>query len=193
MKDWFSSICITPSSLTDWIQTGIGAIGTYALIRTLSLQRKTLDSQIKVANIEEERDRRQLLPVFKATLESHNISNKLEHFMIITLDNAAARMVKFQSLTNPYILSSISLDIVSDIEPLEIKSIRFAIQEEHVRGLAEVYELEYFDLSYRPYSQMIYWSGRGFEISRPVEQYNEEEKYGFLKKIRNVFKRFKKR
>ncbi len=169
------------SSLTDWIQAITGIVGMIALIWTLYLQRKAtliqaraIELQAKATQIEEDRDRRALLPIFSIEQLQIQTANPDEGQLKIKLERGNAYSVMIGPLENQSLDFKIftSNNLWKQSETFVISYFfkqRGIISRDSRTGPLRVpaAKMYFYDEGNRAYSQVIYTNGENFNISLP--------------------------
>ena len=89
------------TGITDWIQAITGTVGMIALIWTLYLQRKAIIIQAEAVKIEEERERRTLLPIFTIIMnKTINLNNVEQASFTLNLERGDAFNVGIGPISN---------------------------------------------------------------------------------------------
>jgi len=180
-------------SITDLIEALAASFGAIGLIWTLYLQRKTTNEQIRIREIEQERDKRAILPYFAvAIVPSDFISAGLNLRLKITLKQNAVTLAVFESVNNPVFKIHLSLDS-SRLYPEESKEYFVEYLEKAFIPYTNVMRIRFADTGLNFYYQDVFINNDGISISYPNLDYEDMSKNAkptlrvkvkdFLKKI----------
>ncbi len=170
------------SSITDWIQTLTGIAGTSLLVYTLYLQSKATQAQADVLKLEEDRDRRGLLPIFEVSTSKYKLAG-YENFItiIFTLTRNDAYDVIIGPIANE-IIEFGNFHTKNLWKPEEEHTIRMewknkgGLSNDSRKGplTAIIGKIYFYDASRRPYSQIIRTSGHSIYLDLAMVITDEE-------------------
>ena len=161
------------SSVTDWIQAIAAAFGAIGLVWTLSLQRKTTNEQIRIRLLEEERDRRSLLPQFVVELLNSGPVEAPKSYIRLTLKKNAARLVAFNPIINDHFKVLLGFDVL-DMNPEDATTYEVEfLRDELFTPYSRVMHLTFVDTGLNFYFQDIFIVGRTVKISDPALDYED--------------------
>jgi hypothetical protein len=192
----FSFFQINPEapSLTDWIQA-IGVIlASIGLLVNFYYQRKTLLEQLKTREIEEERDRRSIMPWME--LKHEYDETNFCYVLTFICRGHEGRLLFISPLIqemNAYNLIATAFK-EEDIFTLTIPK---AVVEQYSGQLGSdrrFYKIQYMDKDSRPYEQSIFFTGYSMYLNDPMQYIHIRmmEKYD-IRKSRNWLRFFKRK
>ncbi len=166
----YFTISQSAPTITDWIQTGVYLLTAVGLFVNFWYQRKTLAEQTRLRLIEEERDRRKIMPLIEF---SHSSSRDTKEFMLsFTIKDNPGKFL-FVNPTDPTI-GQYNL-VITDFKPEQTFLLR--IPEEIMNHYSKksnkegFYEISYMDKDNRPYQQHLHITYPSMYLSDPMEYY----------------------
>jgi len=156
-------------TITDWIQTGVYILTAAGLLANFWYQRKSLQEQNHLRFIEEERDRRAIMPY----VEFMGAFDSDEHIFRLTFtcrqhDGKFLMISPLADELKAYFI--VGPDFKKDQEFL------MSIPQKQMEGLnqyhqsgAAIFNIDYMDRDSRPYVQQLHLTGFQMYLSDPIE------------------------
>ncbi|MFF5382596.1 hypothetical protein [Pedobacter suwonensis] len=186
----FFQINPSPPSITDWIQA-IGVIlASIGLFINFYYQRKALREQYKVREIEEDRDRRAIMPWIEMESEYSELDESFVlSFKCVSNDGNLLFISPVIQEMNAYNLVENSFKAGQTF----ILRIPGVIVDQYSAALGQdrkFYKVQYFDKEHRPYEQWVYLVGRQIYITDPVQYMHVMMMEEYEKRKSRRWKRF---
>jgi len=156
-------------SITDWIQTCVYILTAIGLILNFWYQRRNLQEQNRLRFIEEERDRRSIMPSFEFNQTFDAIKDEV-HLEFVSSEKPG-KFLMVTPLTDelyPYYLINTDFKI-NQKNILVIPNEVIIAQSNKTLISNPIYKIEYMDKDSRPYVQELYLTGLKMFLSEPIE------------------------